>query len=81
VDDLACDCVKKSGFGREGLRYAMEKTSEMKPLTYSHQSWAVAWAYLTIEERRRSLFLKDHGAWPDSQKDHWASLSDTPSNP
>jgi acyl-CoA reductase-like NAD-dependent aldehyde dehydrogenase len=29
--------VKQSGFGREGLRYAIEEMSELKLLTYNYR--------------------------------------------
>jgi acyl-CoA reductase-like NAD-dependent aldehyde dehydrogenase len=37
VDHMPYGGVKYSGFGREGLRYAIEEMSELKLLTYNHR--------------------------------------------
>ncbi len=37
IDHMPYGGVKRSGFGREGLRYAMEEMSELKLLTYNHR--------------------------------------------
>ncbi|MAS34026.1 MAG: aldehyde dehydrogenase [Anaerolineaceae bacterium] len=36
IDHMPYGGVKRSGFGREGLRYAIEEMTEMKLLTYNH---------------------------------------------
>jgi glyceraldehyde-3-phosphate dehydrogenase (NADP+) len=38
IDHMPYGGVKQSGFGREGLRYAIEEMSELKLLTYNHRS-------------------------------------------
>lgn len=38
IDHMPYGGVKHSGFGREGLRYAMEEMSELKLLTYNYRS-------------------------------------------
>jgi len=37
IDHMPYGGVKQSGFGREGLRYAIEEMSELKLLTYNHR--------------------------------------------
>lgn len=37
IDHMPYGGVKQSGFGREGLRYAMEEMSELKLLTYNYR--------------------------------------------
>lgn len=37
VDQMPYGGVKQSGFGREGLRYAVEEMSEMKLLTFNYR--------------------------------------------
>ncbi len=37
IDHMPYGGVKQSGFGREGLRYAIEEMSEMKLLTLNHR--------------------------------------------
>lgn len=38
IDHMPYGGVKQSGFGREGLRYAMEEMSELKLLTFNYRS-------------------------------------------
>lgn len=38
IDHMPYGGVKQSGFGREGLRYAIEEMSELKLLTYNYRS-------------------------------------------
>ncbi len=38
VDHMPYGGVKRSGFGREGLRYAIEEMTELKLLTLNHQA-------------------------------------------
>jgi acyl-CoA reductase-like NAD-dependent aldehyde dehydrogenase len=38
IDHMPYGGVKHSGFGREGLRYAIEELSEMKLLTFNHRA-------------------------------------------
>jgi glyceraldehyde-3-phosphate dehydrogenase (NADP+) len=37
IDHMPYGGVKRSGFGREGLRYAIEEMTEMKLLTYNRR--------------------------------------------
>jgi glyceraldehyde-3-phosphate dehydrogenase (NADP+) len=37
IDHMPYGGVKQSGFGREGLRYAIEEMSELKLLTYNYR--------------------------------------------
>jgi glyceraldehyde-3-phosphate dehydrogenase (NADP+) len=37
IDHMPCGGVKRSGFGREGLRYAIEEMTEMKLLTFNRR--------------------------------------------
>jgi acyl-CoA reductase-like NAD-dependent aldehyde dehydrogenase len=37
IDHMPYGGAKKSGLGREGLRYAIEEMSEMKLLTFNHR--------------------------------------------
>ncbi len=38
VDHMPYGGVKQSGFGREGLRYAIEEMTEMKLIAYNRRS-------------------------------------------
>jgi glyceraldehyde-3-phosphate dehydrogenase (NADP+) len=38
IDHMPYGGVKQSGFGREGLRYAIEEMSEMKLLTFNYRT-------------------------------------------
>jgi acyl-CoA reductase-like NAD-dependent aldehyde dehydrogenase len=38
IDHMPYGGVKQSGFGREGLRYAIEEMSELKLLTYNYRT-------------------------------------------
>ena len=37
IDHMPYGGVKQSGFGREGVRYAIEELTEMKLLTFNHR--------------------------------------------
>ena len=38
IDHMPYGGVKRSGFGREGLRYAIEEMTEMKLITFNNRS-------------------------------------------